>query len=170
METKDLETLKPGDKVVIPAVVHHASGPVLSGYLFETFNEEFKAESGYKEIELTLWGCGPASVMIEPPPGFSHWTMGRIDYDTHVKKYGQDVCDAAGMIVGVRGWWVTPSAILRKVDVAQGVASHNYDPGGCNCDKCGELSPYSVPNTTEGKFVCYGCRQDPYRGSVLCRR
>lgn len=34
---------------------------------------------------------------------------------------------------------------------------------GCVCDNCQEFSYKALPNQEDGGFICFLCRQDPYR-------
>jgi hypothetical protein len=38
---------------------------------------------------------------------------------------------------------------------------------GCACKRCGEYNDYAAPNQPDGKFLCFGCRTNPFYGSVI---
>lgn len=47
------------------------------------------------------------------------------------------------------------------------IAIHNIDeiPEGMSCKICGDWAQWYTANQPDGTFICYACRQDPYRGA-----
>jgi len=55
---------------------------------------------------------------------------------------------------------------LRRVETLQPVKLVISGFDGCKCNRCGNFEQYAEPDTS-GKFVCWSCQQNPYRGYYL---
>jgi len=101
-------------------------------------------------------------LLVEVPgPDCSGFSISKLDPQINVMEYyrGPKV-SFSSYASDKRGAWVKASnidRIVKSVRLAPDVR------GGAICKLCGDVNIYAAPNQDDGSFVCYPCRQDPYR-------
>ena len=81
-------------------------------------------------------------------------------------KVDENLVSTFGLHSGHLGasYWIVDDDAIQTLGIDISLApSPKVNAPLCACDQCGEVNPWGEPNTAEGTYRCYSCRQDPYR-------
>jgi len=161
----DLATVQPGTRIL----VHYDD---LGKEVIDNDSMKLAPSSvagRFIQRECTFWAqttnlYESLIVLITPPDDAKKWWVAN-DYpiDRYLIPSAVEKIKAAGLVIGeTKCWWVADTGVIGIASDIEAQHQRPFEPGGCSCDKCGEFSPYSIANAGD-KFVCYGCRTNPYR-------
>lgn len=147
----------PGSMVKVTVVDHPSLSSKFTHMIWGGYSD---MPTHYTTMFVKVLGWDTQCYLAEPPSYCEHFKVEE-DVSNSIEK----CCGvSASTIVGKRGVWIRFDCITEGYTPEE----KRKELNGMACSMaCGEFNIYAEPNTTSGDLVCYLCRQDPYRTSLL---